>query len=213
MKRRDFMKMMGGVFLLPLVPSVSFANAPKDLKAWFEENFVCHTGTPTTHLTIADGPAKISYPYKTFAIGVLNGDPEEAKLRTTQYFVDLFKPLANNKPDLWWRVQPNFESLEIVTYGKTWMTAEEIEDGGIRDGKYYQFIAKDKPRSAGLFLRDRWIEVSKPDNVELDFETNALRYVESKDILHKMRFRLVIPSHLQELAAIAHQEGAHIGKI
>lgn len=213
MNRRNFMKTMGGVLLLPVIPSVSFANAPKDLKRWFEENFVCRTGPAATHVAITNGPAKLSYPYRTFAIGVLNGDAEEARMRTTQYFVDLFKPMAQNKPDLWWRVEPKFESLEIVTYGKTWMTAEEIEDGGIRDKKYYQFIAKDKPRSAGLFLEDRWVEVTKPDDVELDFETNALRHVESKDILHKMRFRLTIPSHLRDLASIAHKEGNHIGKI
>ena len=207
MDRRDFLKVLGGVALIPLVPSAAFANSPTDLKTWFEANFNCKQGEPKADITVGNK----TYTYYTFAVGVLNGTETEAKQRISQYFIEKFSPIAKGKPDLWWRVEPQFVSDKVTTFGDTWMTAEEIEDGGVRNNEFY------KP-SGGYtgnkgYVPFKWKEVQKPDDVELDFETNSYRYVKSTDTLHKMRFRLIIPTHAQQLDAFAHIEGNFVGKI
>ena len=207
MDRRDFLKAFGGVALIPLVPSAAIANTPTDLKAWFEANFNCKQGNRGPDTKVGDK----TYVYYTFAVGVLNGSETEAQKRISQYFIDKFSPLAKGKPDLWWRVEPQFVSDKVTTFGDTWMTAEEIEDSGVRGDKFFKpVLLRNTP---GKWTPMKWVEVQKPDNVELDFETNSYKYVKSVDTLHKMRFRLVIPTHVNQLDTFAHTEGNFVGKI
>ena len=91
------------------------------------------------------------------------------------------------------------------------MTSEQIEDGGLRDGKF--FVASGGYRDEKGYVPLKWNEVQKPADVELDFETGAYRHVKSVDTLHKMRFRLVIPTHIHQLNTFAHVEGNFVGKI
>lgn len=183
MSRRNFLKSSVGLLLIPLAPSLVLAEAPKDLKAWFESNFNCKQGEPGSTIAIE----KETYTYHTCAAGILNCSEDEAQKRLTHYFIEQFYPLSQGKPDLWWRVEPQFAAIELVDWGSTWMTAEEIEDCG---------------------------KLTKlPKNVEYDFETNSYKYVNSKETLYRMRFRLVIPTQDKQLQGLAKLEGEKIRKI
>lgn len=201
MNKRDFLKFAGGSLLIPIIPSTALAGTPTDLKEWFETNFNCKQGDQSAKTKVGNK----YFTYSTFAAGVFDLPKEEAKKRLTRYFVDHFAPLAAGKPDLFWRVEPRFESDTVTEYGKTWMTSEEAEDGGVRGGKFYKAIYRkvDPKRQSSV----KWEEVNKPADVELEFETGAYKYVLAKHTLHKMRFRLVIPTQAEQLETFAHIEG------
>ena len=184
MDRREFLKALGGATLIPLLPYTAFANTPNDLKEWFEQNFKCNSGTPGQYLETETGE---KYLYQTFAAGILNTSEDDAKRQLTQYFVDKFTKYSKNRPELWWRVEPQFASIEVINWGETWMTAEDVEDKG-------------KPEII-------------PASIEYDFDSGSYKYVNSKEMLYRMRFRLTIPSHFEQLRTIAKVEGEEIRKI
>ena len=201
MNRRDFLRTSISALLIPFVPASALANTPTDLKSWFESNFNCKKGPQSSKVKVGNK----NYIYETFVAGVLDGSEQEAKQRLTNYFVTKFAPLAIDKPDLWWRVEPRFESGDLIEYGKTWMTAEEVEDSGVRGDKFFKpVLLRNHPRK---WTPMKWVEVQKPDDVEMDFETGAYKYVVAKHTFYKMRFRLAIPAFTQQLETFAHVEG------
>jgi hypothetical protein len=178
MNRRNFLQALGGATLITAVPVL--ASTPANLTQWFEQNFECWMGQPSPYHKDPDGA---QHKYQTFAAGVLGDDAEKAKLQLTQYFVNMFTPFANPKQRAVWRATPEFASGELVTYGKSWMTAEQIED---------------TPRGE---------TVAVPAGVEFDLYTGAYRYVDRKETIHRMRFRVAIIGKYRELEALAKPEG------
>ena len=178
MERRDFLKVLGGVPLIAAVPVL--ASTPADLRTWFEQNFECWMGQPGVHY---QAPGGDYHKYQTFAAGVLGDDAEEAKKQLTQHFINMFAPFADPKQRAVWRATPEFASGELVTYGKAWMTAEQIEDTPSGE------------------------TVAAPAGVEFDWGTGAYRYVDRKETMHRMRFRVAIIGKYHELEALAKPEG------
>lgn len=125
MNRREFIKTIGAVSLIPVMPVV--ASTP-DIKTWFSQNFDCHYGEPGSR--VSDALIGDEYIYKTFAMGVLDSTEYEAEKRLSQFFIEKFTPLAKGRPKLWWRVEPQFADISHTEWGDTWMTAEQIEDHG-----------------------------------------------------------------------------------
>ena len=199
MDRRDFLKTIGAASLIPVMPV--YADTP-DLKAWFQKNFNCHYGQPGPY--VVDDTTDEPYRYKTFAVGVTDSTEYEAEKRLSQYFIDKFTPISKGCPKLYWRVEPQFAEIPVIEWGETWMTAEEAEDG-MRDGKFLKNVGR-KVGLSGFEVSDLQ-EVQKPENVEFDFDTGSYKYVLEKHIVHRMRFRLAIPSRNEQLLAFAKAEG------
>ena len=162
-----------------LIPVMPVRADTPDLKTWFKQNFDCYHGEPGPY--VVDDVTDEPYRYKTFAVGVTDSTEFEAEKRLSQYFIDKFTPLAKGCPKLYWRVEPQFAEIPVIEWGETWMTAEEVEDKG-------------NPTEF-------------PKNVELDFDTGSYKYVLEKHIVHRMRFRLAIPSKNEQLLAFMKIEG------
>lgn len=183
MDRRTFLKATAGVLMIPVIPSLA---ATPDLEEWFKQNFKCQNGLPGPYTEVQQNGKTFQYAYQTFAAGIVNVSESHAKDSLTRYFVEQFTPYVGS--ELYWRVEPQFAEIPVVTYGDTWMTAEEVEDKKV-----------DK--------------VEVPNGVEFDFDTGSYKYVEDKDIFYRMRFRLAIPEHQDTIVAFAKQEGESIRKI
>jgi hypothetical protein len=143
--------------------------------------------------------------YATYAMGIEGGDAKEAESCLAKYFYDNFKEYAAGSPLLYWRTKPEFRSDEIVRYGETWMTAEEIEDGAWKRtpvvGTKRWHYDPNKP-----------LEI--PEGVAHDIDTGAYRYVTERVQLHTIRMRLAIPKCArEELQRIEKAEGAPVPRI
>lgn len=158
--------------------------------------------------------------YQTFAYAIEGGSAAEAEEKLANHFYEHFKKLdENDKKMLAWRVKPEFTSDEVTRYGDTWMTKEEIEDrtdlskdyikvNGTETNHHLHQWAYNVPRG-----RETDPPIMTPEGVEYDFSTGALRYVNSKTMLHKMRMRLVMPEMTFEVANLIKPEGASVYKL
>ena len=129
------------------------------------------------------------YEYMTYVCAIEGGSAEDAEARLAQHFYDNFCKLPCGQ--LVWRVKPEFESQEVIEWGRTFLTAEMIEDKvwqikpGIRtNGKPYEY-------------RDHAAILELPDDVVMDPETGSYRHINRRFTLHKMRMRLCLP-HLYD---------------
>ena len=123
-----------------------------------------------------------SYAYETYVCGIEGGSAQEAEARLAKHFYDEFSKIPAGH--LVWRLKPHFESGEIVEYGKTFLTHEQVED-------QIKKVAVNGQVAVVAYTEDGKPIV--PADVELEFESNSYKYVERKYTLHKMRMRLVLP--------------------
>jgi hypothetical protein len=121
------------------------------------------------------------YVYQTYACGIDGGDAKEAEARLAEHFYGVIQNMA--PAQLVWRRKPHFESQEIIEYGDTFLTSEQIED------EVWKFT--DRGNGRVLFTKDA--ELVLPDNVEMDFATGNYRFVKQKYTRHVMRMRMVMP--------------------
>ena len=141
------------------------------------------------------------YYYETYVLAVEGGSAKDAEARLAKHFYDEFSKVPAGQ--LVWRVKPSFQSDDVVEFGKTYLTAEAIEDGTWktsgpvllehcrqRHGLYDQFATR------SISIGDE--ELVLPSDVELDFDTMNYRHVKKKYRLHKMRMRLVLPEGYDE---------------
>jgi len=158
---------------------------------------------------VAEGRKR--YEYMTYVCAVEGGSAEDAEMRLAQHFYDNFSKLPAGQ--LVWRVKPEFESQEVTEWGKTFLTAEQIEDE--------VWKAKKAVRKNGKLrsYRDHAATLDLPDDVALDPSTDSYRHINRRFTLHKMRMRLCLPhlhDHEQEEYALPNllaQEGARTPRL
>jgi hypothetical protein len=133
----------------------------------------------------------VRYVYETYACGVEGGTAEEAEARLAKHFYDQFSQLPTGP--LVWRTAPVFATEEVVEYGKTWLTAEQIED------EVWKWVKRPRPSNPAVlstaYIKDKPLVV--PEGVELDTSSGSYKHVVKRTQLHKMRMRLVLP-HLYD---------------
>lgn len=112
-------------------------------------------------------PALVRFDHKVIAVGVEGDDPVAAERQLVAYVKDCLSEVAGDKAPLLLRVAPTFSSERMAEYGDTFMTWEQVHDRGMPD--------------------------VLPENVEMDFETDTLRYVKRRYTLNKLRLRLSLP--------------------
>jgi len=248
MNRRNFLKAVGvgvGYLALPSLaaPKTVGVINHKRLLAAMEDMFICKEGAASAYMewdrmaafqyltsnafhAVAQDNQVIRLTYQTFAYSLEGGTEDEAQAKLSQYFYKEFKEIAkgDEKKMLIWRLKPQFSSEEVVRYGKTWMTAEEIEDR--------PDLMSDKAKEAYGFNHAKgyaleWAftpprvntnqPIMVPEGVEYDWQTDSLRYVEGKTTLHKLRMRLVIPEVMfeteEEYHPLAKPDGSTIPRL
>ena len=207
MKRRDFLSSLIAGAAASVLPAGSFASPTKwnaaTLTGMLESMFACQMGPASAVvylnknwiaepllMTSVDPqyPNQIvksyapppdgyeGYEYETYVAAVKGGTAEEAEAKLAKHFYEQFSKVPAGQ--LVWRTKPTFSSHEVVEFGKTWMTSEQLED-----------MRGDAP--------------AIPEGVEYDISWGNYRYVTNKYTLHKMRMRLVLPeSYDEEVPAI-----------
>ena len=158
--------------------------------------------------------------YKTFAYAIEGGSAAEAEEKLANHFYEHFKKLdENDKKMLAWRLKPEFTSDEITRYGDTWMTYEEIEDRTDLLKDYIKVKGTETKHNLHQWAytvprgKESDPPIIAPEGVEYDFDSGALRYVDSKTMLHKMRMRLVMPEMTFEAENLIKPEGAPVYKL
>ena len=169
-------------------------NTVEDLTDWLENRYKCYMGAPKASMCLNEEELKkydlslddlpierkiwandewkqVNLIYSSVAFAVKGHDPEEAERQLVRALQEKFKEIPPQH--LIWRVKPEFSRDEVVEYGETYATKEQIEDGLFNP----------------LFM---------PNGVERDFDTDSYKYVKSKYILNKVRMRLVFPRQIDE---------------
>ena len=169
-------------------------------------------------ITPKDGIIRVHY--QTFAYAIEGGSAAEAEEKLANHFYEHFKKLdENDKKMLAWRLKPEFTSDEVTRYGDTWMTYEEIEDRTDLSKDYIKVKGTETKHNLRQWAytvprgRETDPPIMTPEGVEYDFDTGALRYVDSKTMLHKMRMRLVMPEMTFEVANLIKPEGVPVAKL
>lgn len=155
--------------------------------------------------------------YQTIGYAIEGGDAKEAEAKLVQFCYEEFEAIAkgDEKKMLIWRSKPQFETFDHVKWGKTFMTAEEIEDRvdlridmmkvkGIDTERHLNQWAFKVPAGMG---KDEQPPIQVPEGVEWDWETQSLRFFEEKTKVHKIRMRLAIPEYRVEEASFVKPEG------
>lgn len=242
MKRRGFLQIFGAVAAHAALPMLAAeaAVAPTatvwntaTLTTAMDSMFNSRLGPATAffELVQSDGlkyaelahamgetPDIIRVTYDTFAVGVEGGTAEAAEAQLAEHFYNEFSRYAAGKPLMYWRRKPQFQSDEIVEYGETFLTAEEIEDEvwKVRDvgDPTWRTTAHGQMVSTQRHKYDPTAQLVLPSGVELDWTTNSYRYVTKRTQLHKMSMRLALPRCLRDdIEQIAHPEGARVTRI
>jgi len=179
------------------VASNSSLQTAKDLAEWMEARYECHVGEARAFMCLKEDQLKKynlsmdDIPIENKVWDAVKNIPEAANLA---YVTVAFAVEGNNlavaerqlvnalkekfeqeipPQTLIWRLKPEFTSDQMVEYGETYATREQIED--------------------------KLIDVfSLPHNVEHDFETDSFKYVQRKYVLNKLRMRLVFPKQIAE---------------
>jgi hypothetical protein len=192
MKRRDFLTSLVAGATVTLLPTNLLASTnvwnTATLTGMLEKMFACQMGPPVAFFEVTAAGKIITsgetgdvpsnrYIYETYVAAVKGGTAEEAEAKLAKHFYEQFEKVPAGQ--LVWRTQPTFSSHEVVEFGKTFITSEEVEDvyGGVPP---------------------------IPEGVEYDFANENYRFVKEKYTLHKMRMRLVLPDvYDEEVPAIA----------
>jgi hypothetical protein len=192
MKRRDFLASLVAGATVTLLPTNLLASTnvwnTATLTGMLEKMFACKMGPPVAFFEVTAAgeiltpDEKLSVPinryiYETYVAAVKGGTAEEAEAKLAKHFYEQFEKVPAGQ--LVWRTKPTFSSHEVVEFGETWLTSEEVEDvyGGVPP---------------------------IPEGVEYDFAYGSYRVVKEKYTLHKMRMRLVLPDvYDEEVPAIA----------
>lgn len=155
--------------------------------------------------------------YQSFAVGIEGGTAEAAEAQLAKHFYDEFQRYAMDRPLMYWRRKPQFESHEIVEYGETFLTAEEIEDETWRftnvGDPVWRKTAHGQMVSTQRRHFDPTAQLVIPEGVELDWTTNSYRYVTKRTQLHKMSMRLAIPQCWGNMEQLAHPAGEPVTRI
>lgn len=204
MERRGFLQALAAGAAIIMLPSLAAEPLKAEivagelttaagLTAWMNETFKVFQAEPTAFMNVklADLPvlygfsandipeerivydtddraAIATFNHFVMAFGIEGDDPVEAERRLVQYAQTALKEHAEAGAPLFLRVEPTFSSEKMNEYGDTYMTWEEIQDRGLPD--------------------------ALPENVELDFETDTLKYVKRRYTLNKLRLRLSLPT-------------------
>lgn len=217
MKRRDFLgALAAGVTLASLPVSAITTPDPiiwnaETLATSLESMFTCSVGPPTAFYEVLASTGQIippeqklqegalinRYIYESYVCCIEGGPAKEAEARLAEHIYNEFSKVPAGA--LVWRRKPVFESQEIVVYGDTYLTQEQVED------EVWKF-SKNGKRT----VYDEHAELVLPAGVELDWATNNYRYVTNRFTLHRMSMRLVLPDSYREdlpIDAIARKEG------
>ena len=181
MDRRDFIKTTLAAMGLMMVPTTfvqaTTINNVQDLIKEMESLFKCRVGPAGPYVTQEanedllwkDLNSSTVLKYITCMFCLEEDDPVVAEKRLSEYFYSRFKHFAQDRPELIWRVKPEFDRKEIYEFDKVFMTNEDFED------------ARD--------YRNLYV----PENVAYDFETDTYRFYKNKFWLNRIRSRLAIP--------------------
>lgn len=202
MNRRNFLQSLIAGAAVVMLPAL--AETPKtvverpewvpcttyELTKWMEERFKCQMSAPRAFVehkpedlpllygfSASDIPnlekdaETVRFSHSVISYACEGDDPEYAETRIVQALYEKFLELEKGTL-LLWRVKPAFDKHHMVEFGDTYMRWEELQD--------MSPVAQEKL-------------ANKPDNVELDFETDSLRYVKRRYVLNKVRMRLSFP--------------------
>lgn len=117
-------------------------------------------------------PVAAKFDHFIMAFAIEGDDQVEAERRLVQYAQAELQEKAVEGSPLFLRFEPKFDSGSMTEYGDTFMTWEEICDKGMPD--------------------------VLPEDVELDFNTDSLKYVKRRYTLNKLRLRLSLPTLPEE---------------
>ena len=131
-----------------------------------------------------------SYAYESYVCAVEGGTAQDAESRLAKHFYDEFSKVPAGA--LVWRVKPYFESDEVIEYGKTYLTMEQVEDRSWVHLTDYLLERDGHPETKTVRMIDG-VEFTLPKDVEFNPNTGGYSYVNRKYQLHKMRMRLVLP--------------------
>lgn len=240
MKRRGFLQIFGAIAAHAAVPMLAAETITSEipwttarLTAEMEAMFNARLGPAMAFFeltqndgvkyaelagAIGDTPEVIRVTYTTFAVGIEGGTREEAEAQLAKHFYDEFSKYAEGKPLMYWRRKPEFQSHDIVEYGDTFLTSEEIEDEvwKVTDvgDPIWRKTAHGQMVSTQRRRFDEHAELVIPPDVEMDFSTGNYKYVTKRTQLHKMSMRLAVPQYAGgDLAQFAHPEGAPVTRI
>lgn len=223
MNRRNFIQSLVAGAAVVMLPAL--AETPKlvverpewvptnasELTQWMEERFKCQVSEPRAFVehkpedlpklygfSASDIPnlekdaETVRFSHFVMAYSCIGDDPVHAEGRIVFALYNKFLELEKGTP-LLWRVKPTFDTHHITEFGDTYMRWEELQD---------------MSETAQVKL------ANKPDNVELDFETDSLRYVKRRYILNKVRMRLSLPTTPSEyVEAVETPEGGKTRRI
>lgn len=196
MDRRNFINFTLASLGLMMVPSTFVAaqeiSSAKELTEAMEKLFKCKVGAPGPYvdfdvnqkMALGVVPPEDAWKYLTFIFCLEGDDAKASEKRLSQYFYERFKVFADKKPDLYWRVKPEFERKEIFDFGDVFASLEDYEDH----------------------------KIELPQNVAFDFHTGNYRYYNNKFWLNRIRTRLAIPEVLS-INSFAITEGARAKRI
>lgn len=206
MNRRGFLQTLAAgaaMVMLPSLatevvsetPAVALPATAADLTAWINSTFRVFAAAPAAFLHVKidemplygfsedavppeklvfneeNKPVAAKFDHFVMAYGIEGDDPVEAERRLVEAAYKELSTVEGGVP-LFLRFEPKFDSGPMTEYGDTFMTWEEISDKGLPD--------------------------TLPDGVEMDFNTDSLKYVKRRYTLNKLRLRLSLPTLPEE---------------
>jgi hypothetical protein len=203
MNRRNFFKVSTGVVLLPLANTAYSGQV--DLGMWVEENFNCKVGLPAPWALEAHKDNE-AYKYVTIRVGVKNTTEADAKRQITNYVIKQLKPLAQGKPELWWRMKPIWVEDNNQELSGKWLTKAEYEDFPTyveQRERHKQRMAQGKPVISTPLGRAEWANITVddkgypiiPENITFDPVADCYRYItqDKTEHIHYVRMRIAVP--------------------
>jgi len=176
--------------------------------------------TPNAFQAVRDKEKElIRITYQTIGYAIEGGDAKETEAKLVQFCLDEFESIAkgNEQKMLIWRTKPHFTSVEIIKWGDTYMTSEQIEDRTDLHIDFRKVKGVDTERRLTQWAfkvpenlnRDSDLPpIDVPENVDWDWETQSLRFFKEKTQLHKIRMRLAIPEYRIDETDFAKPEGS-----
>jgi hypothetical protein len=170
--------------------------------------------TPNAFQAVRDKEKElIRITYQTIGYAVEGGEAKDAEAQLVKFCLNEFEKISEGKEKkmLIWRSKPEFSTVEITKWGKTYMTAEQIEDRTdlrieLKKEPVNRYWAFKVP--ANLSGDENLPPIDVPEGVDWDWETQSLRFFEEKTKLHKIRMRIAIPEYKIDEAAFSKPEGS-----
>lgn len=119
------------------------------------------------HNSLTSEIETVRFTHRVMAYGIEGDDPVEAEKRLVQAMHKELSTVEGGIP-VFLRVEPQFTRGEMIEFGETWKTPEQMQD------------------SVEL--------LTPPQDVEYDFDTDSYKYVKRKYTLNKLRVRLSFPT-------------------